>query len=298
MIIRLFRGEPAYQMINRLLYIYIFLLVSCLSHFAQISPGARQISLSNSDVALSDDVFSVFTNPSGLAQMNWREIGIYYSPSPFGMKELANAYLCYHEPSAIGSFGLGLMTYGFELYRENHITMAYSNNYKDFYFGLSAKLNLITIKGYGSTSAILFNIGGLVYLSDDIKWGVNAQNISHATIGNEKGQLPYGFNTGISYLPADEVSINIATEKAESFQYSFKLGLEYNLLKYIYLRSGFSTDPDRFSAGLGINYSFIEFDYSIFTHLELGLTHQAGIIIHFSDDEPRAAKIKSKRSRM
>lgn len=44
--------------------------------FAQIDPGARQISLSHSDIALSNDVFSLFNNPSCLSQINWRDVGI------------------------------------------------------------------------------------------------------------------------------------------------------------------------------------------------------------------------------
>ena len=77
-----------------------------ISVFSQYNPGAKQISLSNSDVALSDDVFSLFNNPAGLSQMNWREIGIYYSPAPFGLSELSNGFVAYHQPTSIGSFAL------------------------------------------------------------------------------------------------------------------------------------------------------------------------------------------------
>ena len=52
------------------------------STFPQYNPGARQISLANSDVALANDVFTLFSNPAGLSQINWREVGIYYSPAP------------------------------------------------------------------------------------------------------------------------------------------------------------------------------------------------------------------------
>jgi hypothetical protein len=97
--------------------------------FTQYNPGSKQIAMSNSDVALSNDVFSLFNNPAGLAQMNWRELGIYYSPAPFGFSELANGYISYHEPFDFGSVGIGAMTYGFDLYRENKISVGFSYNY-------------------------------------------------------------------------------------------------------------------------------------------------------------------------
>jgi hypothetical protein len=68
----------------------------------------------HSDVVLKPTTFlRLFNNPAGLSQMNWREIGVYYSPAPFGLTELANGYVAYHEPTDIGSFAIGGMSYGF-----------------------------------------------------------------------------------------------------------------------------------------------------------------------------------------
>src|SRR4030042_1220598 len=119
--------------------IILILLLHLPLCFAQVNPGARQVALSHSDIAQSNDVFSIFNNPAGLAQMNWREIGIYYSPAPFGINELANGFAAYHEPTDLGSFALGFMTYGFDLYRENKFALSYSNRlFEDFFLGITA----------------------------------------------------------------------------------------------------------------------------------------------------------------
>jgi hypothetical protein len=129
-------------LIKRVTFIIVpILLVS--NAFAQIEPGARQISLSHSDIALSNDVFSLFNNPSGLSQISWREVGIYYSPAPFGLSELANGYVAYIEPFDFGSVAVGGMTYGFDLYRESRIVLGYSYNYEDKFFA-GATINLHT----------------------------------------------------------------------------------------------------------------------------------------------------------
>lgn len=270
----------------------IFLLTSLT--FAQFNPGAKQISLSNSDVALSNDVFSLFNNPSGLSQIDWREIGIYYSPAPFGLTELANAYVAYTEPFSFGSVAIGGMTYGFDLYRESKIVLGYSYNYQNkFFAGAAFNFHTISIKNYGDDNALYFNLGGLVYLSEDFRLGFSFQNINRATFGNDDDQIPVLLNAGISYDLINSLSINAAVEKDLRYKTSLMFGVDYDLIEYLSFRSGFSNEPSRFSAGIGINYSIISLDYAMFTHNDLGLTHQFGLLISFNKELSRRQQIRN-----
>lgn len=272
--------------------IIIICLVS-FSAYSQYNPGAKQISLSNSDVALSNDVFSLFNNPAGLAQMNWREIGVYYSPAPFGLSELANGYAVYNEPTSIGSFAIGGMSYGFELYRESKISLGYSYNYLNSYFvGLTLNYQTISIQNYGDDGALSLNLGMLAYIANNFRLGFSIQNINRATFGSEKDQIPMILNTGLSYDVADELTLNFAVEKDIKYKSSFQFGINYDLIDYLSLRIGFSNEPSKYSAGIGINYSLFSLDYAMFTHNDLGLTHQAGIIISFGREGNRTTAIK------
>jgi hypothetical protein len=115
--------------------LHLLILVSLISvSLGQMNPGAKQIAMANSDVALSDDVFSLFNNPAGLAQIGWRELGLYYSPSPFGLKELANGYIAYSEPLGFGSAGIGAMSYGFDLYRESRLLLSFKDMEINLFF--------------------------------------------------------------------------------------------------------------------------------------------------------------------
>lgn len=260
---------------------------------AQYNPGAKQISMSNSDVALSNDVFSLFNNPAGLAQMNWRELGIYYSPSPFGFSELANGFIAYHEPFDFGSIGVGAMTYGFELYRENKISIGFSYNYLNkFFAGAAVNLHTVSIKNYGSDNTFYLNIGGLFYLTQYFRLGFSVQNLNRASFGNEKDNIPLIYNTGFSYGVMEDLTFNLAVEKDIRYNYSLRGAIEYYLLEYLSLRSGFSNEPSSYSAGIGINYSYFSLDYAFFTHTDLGLTHQAGLIISFGSEGNRNEKIR------
>lgn len=260
---------------------------------AQYNPGAKQISMSNSDVAVSNDVFALFNNPAGMAQINWREVGIYYSPSPFGFTELANGFIAYHEPFDFGSVAVGGMTYGYELYHESKITAGTAYNYLNKVFvGIAINFHTVSIENYGNDNALYINLGGLYYLTPSFRLGFSILNLNRATFGKEKDNIPQIFNTGFSYEVRNDLTVNIAMEKDIRYNYSLRGGIEFNLTDYLSLRSGFSNEPSQYSAGLGINYSFVSLDYAFFTHKDLGLTHQAGLIISFDTEGFRNDKIR------
>jgi len=262
--------------------IYLFL---CILFFAsicnsQILPGAKETGISNSDVALSNDVFALFNNPSGLAQLEKRSIGIYYSPSPFGLKELANGYFAYTEPFKFGALSIGGMTYGFELFRENRIVLGFSYKYlKRFYFGLSLNYQTVTIQKYGSSNSLYFSLGALASISKYVRWGFSIQNLNRVSYHNTEDQIPVVIRTGFSYDLIKTLSVNLALEKDIKYDPNYHFGIDYKIAKYISIRTGFSNEPSRYSVGIGIHYSSFNLGYSIFTHQDLGITHQFGVII-------------------
>jgi hypothetical protein len=277
----------------KLTHTIIIICLITISAYSQYNPGAKQISLSNSDVALSNDVFCLFNNPAGLSQMNWREIGIYYSPAPFGLSELANGYVAYHEPTYLGSFAVGGMSYGFDLYRESKFSIGYSYNYQNIFFaGLAVNYQTVSIQNYGNDGALYFNFGGLAYITNNLRLGFSVQNINRATFGDDDDQIPMIFNTGFSCDVVNDLTVNFAVEKDIKYKASLQFGINYDIIEYLSLRTGFSNEPSKYSAGIGINYSIFSVDYAIFTNTDLGLTHQAGIVISFGRDEKRNQAVR------
>ena len=264
-----------------ILIISITFLFNCI-YFPQINPGAKQVSLSNSDAATNSDVFALFNNPAGLSQGMQREAGVYYSPAPFGLNEMANGFVAYNEPLSIGSIAVGGMTYGFELYRENKFSIGYSYSYQNkFFIGTAINLQTVSIKNYGSASAFYLNIGGIAYLNNILRWGFFLHNVNRASFTSEQNQIPVIFNTGFSFNVTNKLTFHMAMEKDLIQNASVLFGVEYNLIKYFSVRTGFSNEPSKFSAGIGVNYALVRFDYAVFTHQELGMTHQIGLILSF-----------------
>lgn len=264
------------------------------ANFAQYNPGAKQISLANSDVAQANDVFTVFNNPAGLSQISWREVGIYYSPAPFGLSELANGYVAYSEPFSFGSVAIGGMTYGFELYKETKVVLGYSYNYDNrFFAGVGVNYHSFSIQNYGSTGVFYFNLGGLAYITDNLRWGFSVSNVNRASLADTDDQIPMILSAGFSYSVINSLTLNFSLEKDIRYNPSIQFGIDYDIIKYLSLRFGTSNQPSRFTAGVGINYSIFSLDYAVFTHQDLGLTHQAGIIISFGKTGTRNESIRN-----
>jgi long-subunit fatty acid transport protein len=253
---------------------------------AQINPGARQIALCNSDAGLCNDVFAIYTNPAGTAQLTTRQAGIYYSPAPFGLKELANGYIAYNEPFSWGAIDAGVMVYGFDLYKETKMTAAVSYKFRDFlYLGAAFNLHLLSIQNYGHSSAFYANFGSLLFITQSLRWGFSISNLNNATFSDEQNQIPVILNTGLCYNALEGLNLCAALEKDLSYKPSFKAGIEYRIIEYLTLRTGFANNPSKYSAGVGISFKGVQLDYAFFTHPYLGLTHQAGLLVNLAADE-------------
>lgn len=261
--------------------IIIIILTFFISNFifGQLEPGAKQISLSHADVAITNDVFSLFTNPAGLSKIKEMQFGVFYSPSPFGLKVLRNMNIAFNKTTNIGSFAIGLFNYGFKLYHENEFYIGYGNNYDEkFYFGFSTYYEAIIIENYGSKNFLNISIGGTYLLTEKLSLGFVLKNLLQ-----NKDYSPHSttFRSGISYKIFKNSFIHFSVFKEINFPISFSSGIEYDIIKYLSLRFGIQNVPSTFSAGIGINYSIFKIDYAINKHQELGLTHQFGMLINF-----------------
>lgn len=256
---------------------------------SQMDPGAKQIALSNSDIAVSDNVFALFNNPAGLAQIDNIEAGVFFSPSPFGMRELKNGFAAFSYPASFGAIAIGGMIYGFELYKESKISIGGSYNYQNnFYLGTTLNYKNISIKNYGSKSALIFDIGLLAIITDNLHFGFSYRNITRASLSSNTDELPVEFLSGLSYKIINNCTVSLAVEKDIRYKASPRFGIDYRIIKYISLRTGFSKYPNLYSFGMGIHYSMLNFNYAIFTHQELGLTQQIGIVISFGNDKEKS----------
>ncbi len=259
---------------------------------AQIEPAAKQIALGNSAYAKANDVFALFVNPAGLSQFNWTETGAYYSPAPFGLKELSNGSFAAKFNLWNFSFAAGASFYGFELYKENSVSLAISKRlFEKFFLGATAVYHNLSIEKYGAASAVSFNFGLLYYLTKSLRLAFVANNPFRASYSGEENEIPTEMKIAASYSPLTNLDFNIALAEDFRFPLEVRCGVEYGIVKYVDLRAGFESGANSYAFGIGVKYSLFEIDYAALVHRSLPLTHQLNIIFAFENIENRCEKI-------
>jgi hypothetical protein len=244
--------------------------------------------LNGAFTSVGNDAFSIFYNPSGLGQLKYRELGVFYSPAPFGLSELATGALVYAEPTSFGTFGLGLKTYGFELYRENNIIVSYGRDFKNrIFYGVNLNVYNLNIKNYNSATTFGVDLGAMAYLTEFLRWGFFGRNITGSRIADSEEKIAQVFRTGFNIIPREDLSLSLEAEKDVRYPLSIRAGLEYSLYDYIDLRAGVGSQPASFTGGIGIKYDLIQLDYAIYNHQDLGITHQGTISVNFGGNDAR-----------
>lgn len=253
-----------------------------IAQFENTDVGARSAALNGAFTSVADNSLAVFYNPAGLGQLTDREISFHYSPAPFGLTELSVASFSYTEPTKIGTFGAGVKTYGFDLYREITGLVSYGNSYRNkIYYGINLNFYHLNIKNYNSASSFGVDIGAMAYLTDFLKWGFFGKNLTGSKIGQSKDRIAQVFRTGFMVQPRTDLKFALETEKDVKYPFSFRAGFEYTIIEYIDVRAGVGSEPASFSAGAGFSYSLFQLDYALQNHSDLGFSHQASLTINF-----------------
>ncbi len=248
--------------------------------FEKQQQSSRAIGMGNALTAQSIGAWSLFYNPANIAGNTMREGVVFYSPAPFDVKEFAIGAAGFVQPTSFGLFGLSIQTSGFELYREIGVGITYANAYRNFQYGFTVNYFSLSIDRYGSTSTISIDAGSNLSITDNLRIGAVIYNINRPTIGEVKDHLPLIFSIGTAYSPSETIVLCADVQKDIHYSLNARFGFEYTPIEFLQLRIGNTTEPSRFSAGIGVKYDFIRFDYALQTHTELSATHSVSLAVH------------------
>jgi hypothetical protein len=237
--------------------------------------GVKAVSLANSFVSLADNVWTVQYNPAGVAELRSFQVSAFFVPQQFGLPELRTVALAAAIPNDIVPVGLEIEQFGFELYKESLLRFAIGSNLdRSISWGLTANVARIVIERYGATRTVTLDVGLLARPHGDIKLGFAVQNILGNKISSATERLPQVFLFGANVRVVADVLLVVEMEKDVRYPSIVKGGIEKSLFDFVMLRAGISNNPDKFSLGIGLTYSQIEFGYAGYSHVDLGWTHQ------------------------
>lgn len=236
--------------------------------------GGRSAAMGTVSV-LNTDVFSVFTNQAGLAQIQSASAGV-YAENRFLVPDLNFAAAAGVIPTAnAGSFGLGVSYFGNQSYNETQIKLGYGRYiFEKLAIGIELDAMSLSINEFGSKLTMTFGVGVQYQFNDLLSVGAHFYNPiptdfnSYTDINEDR--LPSLAKIGIGFSPSDKVLFVVETEKNIDKDFIFKAGLEYKLVKQFFLRAGVASNPTYASIGFGLNLGSLRIDFANSFHNVLG----------------------------
>jgi hypothetical protein len=227
--------------------------------------------------AMKKGFWSSFHNPATLAYNNSFSAGFNYE-NRFSISELGTRSAGLIIPAGKASLGAVYSQFGYTDFKRDMLGLACGLMLSD---KVSAGLQVDYFSEH--TSVEFVNIqsvtceAGLIFLpSENTVIGIKVFNPVPNSL--RKTFLPTSIRIGAGTYLNKLLFAGIETEMSTGSQLVGRAGFEYEAIKKLFLRSGFSTDNNSFSFGLGFVVKIVQMDISFVTHEKLGVTSSVSLI--------------------
>ncbi len=225
------------------------------------------------------DAWSLFNNVGALDRIEDSEIGLALDQR-YSIQELSAAALSLVFKKPVGSLGIGVSRFGGELFHQHRLELGLSTTRGILSFGAKAAWFQTYIEGFGTGNALLLSLGGLAELGPRFFFGAHLSNLNQAKISKQSSQpIPTLLTLGITYLPAKNLEIHSELEKDLNHPPLFKLGLNYQLENWIFLRTGIHSAPNSLHFGIGLRRKKYGLEYALGQTTALGSTHHLSLFL-------------------
>src|ERR1035438_7683390 len=245
------------------LVFWFFLILTLEAHPAgeYSTIGGRAAGMGFTSVSIADP-WSVFNNPAGLSSLYKFSAGIYFE-NRFLMKELSLKAVYLDIPVKAGTFGLSCQEFGFNLYNEMKVGLAYGKKLgKSFSAGVQLDyLRIHLAEDLGTKNLFTFEIGIQYHINRNLSFGVHCYNpISVKLLSYADERIPTVINMGFAWKFSEGFVTTIEVEKDIQLKPVYKAGLEYHFVKPLFVRIGLLTNPTMFTFGFGVDFGQVRLD--------------------------------------
>ncbi len=232
------------------------------------------------------DVFSFTTNQASLAQLDKSAAGV-FGERRFLLSELNNYSAVVGIKTKSGNFGLKTSYSGFTDYNETQLGLAYARKLGDkIDVGLQFNYNGVNIPTYGNESAISFEVGTVLHVSEKLHAGIHVNNPVGGKFGKEQQEkLSSVYSVGVGYDASQKFFISCEIEKEEDQPINITAGIQYKLISQLLVRGGVSSATSSFWMGLGLTIKSFRIDVTSSYHNQLGVTPGLLILFNFNADK-------------
>ena len=280
-------------MIKKLLLLFLCCITSPLFSQNDNSPlGARAVGMGNAAVT-NRDAWALFNNVAGLSEIEHLEVQFGYQLR-YGITEFNTYALTAVSPLSFGGVaGVSVYRFGDAFYNEQRIGLGYSHKINFTSVGLKVNYVQVAVDDQigitqGARRAFTFEIGGLAELSKNLSFGLHAYNFNQGRLRSDyiEDRLPVILKAGLAYRPVKTLVLNVETEKDIDYPAIVKVGLEYEIVKKVFVRTGISTRPFDNHFGIGFFPKKFSFEYALSTNTQLGFSHHITLGYRFEKARP------------
>lgn len=229
------------------------------------------------------DVFSFTANQASLAQLKNSAAGV-YGERRFLLSELNNYTATIGLTTNSGNFGVKANYSGFSDYNETQLGLAYGRKMGNK-VDIGAQINYqsIRINSYGNASAVSFELGTILHLTDKLHAGLHATNPVGGKFGKDQQEkLSSVYSFGIGYEASDKFLVSAEIQKEEDQPVNVNAGVQYKFIPQLLVRAGMSSATSAAWLGLGLTIKSFRLDVTTSYHPQLGITPGVLMLFNFN----------------
>jgi hypothetical protein len=273
--------------------------------FLKIGVGAEAMSMGESQVAATDDLYASYWNPAGLTKLKKPQLALMHNEWFAGIN---HEFVGFAVPlENVGTIGVSssFLSFG-ELQgrdREGNETkifrpydlaviLSYARSFGSaLAFGTNAKFLREQIADESGTG-IAFDFGALYTFQEmPLVLGFNAQHLGpRVKFVEEAFGLPVTFRLGVAYkLWNDALTLTTDIIRPSDNHIATGIGVEYTIGNILHLRTGYKYQlggndlgaMSGLTGGFGLTLLQFQLDYALVPFGVLGLTHRFSLVANF-----------------
>lgn len=236
--------------------------------------GARGSAVAQATTALLGDAWGE-GNPASWASLLAPTVALFVSQA-YLLPALRVVSLHGVVPVRSVKAALGVRRFGDEAYQ--HFTLRaglarimHPGTTRPLYLGVEVDVHHVGIVGYGSARGVGMSLGLLAPVVPRLVLGFKAGALVQPRLTRHE-TLPRSLAIGLSLCPAPRSQVMVSLFKEGAFPFSLRLGAELTPHPALTLRTGITTSPYRFTAGIGLVTASIRVDLATAFHPILGLS--------------------------
>lgn len=258
--------------------------------FAQLAEGgARRLALGRAGVALGGEAWGV-ANPATWATLSNRRLALEGSQA-FGLPDLRLGAASAALPTSFGTVAVSGRAFGGGAHRETRVLAGFArplalSRARTLDVGLAVGVESASTDGFGSTSTVLLDAGVQGDLLPSLRLGLSARNLlgvgraAEVDLQRSVSTVPT-LAAGLAFTPSDRAVLVLDALQDLDRGLSIRAGADVHPVEVLALRVGVSTEPVRYTAGLGVLAGPARVDLAVEQHETLGLTPAFGVEVGF-----------------